>query len=66
MKILITENLGYVDDELTRFILKENKKIEIIGCDINLYPNTHVKKINYAVVKKIIKLVKNNKIIEAN
>jgi nucleoside-diphosphate-sugar epimerase len=55
MKILITGNLGYVGSELTRFILKENKKIEIIGCDINLYPNTYVKKINYKIKKQFIK-----------
>ena len=31
MKILITGNLGYVGSELTRFILKKNKQIEIIS-----------------------------------
>ena len=55
MKILITGNLGYVGSELTRFILKKNKQIEIIGCDLNLYPNTHVKKVNYNIKKQLLK-----------
>ena len=55
MKILITGNLGYVGTELTRFILQKNKKIEIVGCDLKLYPNTYVKKIDYEIKKQHIK-----------
>ena len=55
MKILITGNLGYVGTELTRFILQKSKKIEIVGCDLKLYPNTYVKKIDYKIKKQLIK-----------
>jgi nucleoside-diphosphate-sugar epimerase len=53
MKVLITGNLGYVGSELTRYFLKKNKNIEIIGCDLNLYSNTYVKK-NYSKIRKQI------------
>lgn len=36
MKILVTGNLGYVGNVLTRMLLKEN--FEVIGCDAGFYP----------------------------
>ncbi len=36
MKILVTGNLGYVGNVLTRSLLEQ--KIDVIGCDTGFYP----------------------------
>ena len=36
MKVLVTGNLGYVGNVLTRMLL--NQKFDVIGCDIGFYP----------------------------
>ena len=36
MKVLVTGNLGYVGNVLTRMLL--NQKFEVIGCDVGFYP----------------------------
>ena len=36
MKILVTGNLGYVGNVLTRMLL--NQKFDVIGCDVGFYP----------------------------
>lgn len=52
MKILITGNLGYVGSKFTEFIRKNDKNIEIYGCDVNLYRNSYVKKSIYKIRKQ--------------
>lgn len=61
MKILITGNLGYVGDDVIRFIQKKNKKIQIIGCDLGLYPKTYVKKPYFKLTKQFHKDYRNLK-----
>ena len=36
MKVLVTGNLGYVGNVLTRILLEQ--KFEVIGCDTGFYP----------------------------
>ena len=36
MKILVTGNLGYVGNVLTRMLLEQ--KFDVIGCDTGFYP----------------------------
>ena len=57
MKVLVTGNLGYVGNVLTRMLL--NQKFDVIGCDVGFYPQGFLglENFEYQQIKKDIRYV---------